>query len=96
MKRERWGLPPWAGRTPPLGVLLPPIYWRVELLSLSCSFSPLGLSSRCSTVTSHGLGEALLKLFLHHHAVVLEVPVDPLLPLPSWSEGTEVFVKPYV
>jgi hypothetical protein len=27
---------------------------------------------------------------------VLEVPVDPLLPLPSWSEGTEVFVKPYV
>jgi hypothetical protein len=35
-------------------------------------------------------------LFLHHHTVVLEFPVDPLLPLPSWSEGTEVFVKPYV
>ena len=63
---------------------------------LAHSLPPLGLSSRCSTITSHGLGEALLELFLHHHAVVLEVPVDPLLPLPSWSEGTEVFVKPYV
>ena len=47
-------------------------------LSLAHSHAPLGLSSRCSTVTSHGLGEALLELFLHHHhAVVLEFPVDP-------------------
>jgi hypothetical protein len=39
----------------------------------------------------HGLGEALQKYFLHHHhlvIVLLEFPVDPLLPLPRWNKGT--------
>ena len=43
----------------------------------------------------HGLGEALQKYFLHQHhhvEVLLDFPVDPLLPLPRWNEGTEVAV----
>ena len=47
----------------------------------------------------HGLGEAPQKYFLHHHhyiEVLLDFPVDPLLPLPHWNEGMEVVVKPYV
>jgi hypothetical protein len=48
---------------------------------------------------SHGLGEALQEYFLHHHhhaVVLLEFPMDPLLPLPRWNEGREVIFKPYV
>ena len=63
-------------RTPPLGVPLTPIYRRVEHLPhLLHSPSLLLPFSRCSTVASHGLGEALLDSFLHHHhTVVLEFP----------------------
>jgi hypothetical protein len=56
-------------------------------------------SSRCSTENLPGLGEALQKYFLHHHhqvVVLLEFPVDPLLPLPRWNEGSEVVAKPHV
>ena len=47
----------------------------------------------------HGLGEALQNYSLHHHhqvVVLLEFPVDPLLPLPRWNEGSEVVVKLHV
>jgi hypothetical protein len=57
------------------------------LVTLSHSIFPL-LHQK-----SNGLSEALRKLFLHHHhlvEVLLEFPVDPLLPLPRWNEGTEV------
>jgi len=55
--------------------------------------------SRCFTENLPGLGEALQKYFLHHHhqvVVLLEFPVDPLLPLPRWNEGSEVVVKLHV
>jgi hypothetical protein len=45
---------------------------------------------------SNGLGAALQKLFLHHHhlvEVLLEFPVDPLLLLPCWNDGTEVVIE---
>ena len=63
--------------------------------SSSCSLSLFPLLHR----KRHGLGEVLQKYFLHHHhqvVVLLEFPVDPLLPLPRWNEGSEVVVKPHV
>lgn len=63
--------------------------------SFTCPLVPLP----AAPPKRHGLGEALQKYFLHHHhhvQVLLEFPVDPLLPLPRWNEGSEVVVKLHV
>ena len=46
-----------------------------------------------------GMGDVQQNYFLHHHhqvVVLLEFPVDPLLLLPHWNEGSEVVAKPHV
>jgi hypothetical protein len=74
----------------------PPIYWGVGLslmliISLSLTYPLVGISPPCfSTSRTRCLGEALPNfLLLHHHCgvVLLEVPEDPLLPLPTGARG---------
>ena len=77
MMREEVGAPSRGRRTPWGCCPPPPIYRWVEHLFPECySLGPLvGLFSLFLLIhlTSYGLGEALLKQFLHqhHHAVVL-------------------------
>ena len=73
MKRERWGLPPWGWRTPPLGVLLPPIYWRVELIFQVCSFPSTSWS--------------LLPLFHHNESWLRRSPARVVSPPPRRRVG---------
>jgi hypothetical protein len=74
----------------PLG--LPPLLYKVEV----SSSHTLSLPPPAAPLNGDGLGKALPKLFLHHHHLVellLEFPVDPLLPPPRWNEGTEVVIE---
>ena len=79
----------------PLGLAAspPPIYSGALTPSLGCSLTcPLvGISLPCfSTSRTRCLGEALPNFLLHHHhyvVVLLEVPEDPLLPLPTGARG---------
>ena len=97
IKREEVGAP--LGACSPLGLAAPLSYkrrrWRPlsRLLTLShfLSYPLVGISPlACSTSRTWCLGEALSNFSLHHHhhvIVLLEVPEDPLLPLPTGARG---------
>jgi hypothetical protein len=65
---------------------LPHLLYKVDVSSsLAFSLDTLSLTSLAAPPNGNRLGEALLKLFLHHHhlvEVLLEFSVDPLLLLP--------------
>ena len=96
LRGKRWGHP--LGRAHPL-VWLPPspikggggdLSQKLLTLSHFLSYPLVGISPlACSTSRTRCLGEALSNFSLHHHHVVvlLEVPEDPLLPLPTGARG---------
>ena len=86
---------PW-GWPHPLGAATPPPIYRGVGAPSPHTLEPLSLLPLLHLLASAWQSHGQIVFSTIHTVVLLEIPVDLLLPLPRWIEGTEVIVEPYV